>query len=163
MGRMPSEESPKEQAHALAVRAREALPLERSAYQTTGVEAAIGLLAQAVERLTSNSPFIHLHLDEGSEQLERVREMIIGGQGPLRSVAPGKFVISFPDVELDVSEIWPDGAPENPTPEDVIAVMKEQECAHPTNVAVQWLLIDRLYVRAAADENGDEEVEWDGT
>lgn len=158
---MPSEESPKEQAHALAVRARAALPQrELAAVQPTGVEQSILLLAKAVERLTDDSPHLIVDLDEyGPEQLEQVRAMIFGP----REDSSSKFVVSFPDVELDVSDIWPDGAPENPTPEDVIAVMKEQEYAHPTNVAVEWLLIESLYVRADDDEEGVGEVEWDGT
>lgn len=38
---------------------------------------------------------------------------------------------------LDVDEIWPDGdAPENPTREDVIAVIKQ--CGGPKNVIPDW-------------------------
>lgn len=37
----------------------------------------------------------------------------------------GMFTISFPDTHLSVADVWPDGdAPENPTPEDVAAVMR---------------------------------------
>lgn len=134
------------------------------------VRRSIRTLAAAIVRSVDSSPIptpFVLHpedtLDEyGPGQLEALRDQVIGGQGPLRQRSH-KFVVSFPDVELEASDIWPDGAPENPTPEDVIAVMKEQEYAHPTNVAVEWLLIESLYVRADEDEEGVGEVEWDGT
>ncbi len=75
-----------------------------------------------------------------------------------------KFVISFPDVELSIDEIWPidKSAPDDPTPEDVIDVMKESvDVPHPGVVASEWNLIERLSVRHNGDEEGNAEVEWD--
>jgi len=165
---MPSEESRQEQALALARRAREALPPELAAHLSNGVEAAVSLLAQAVERLADDSPGFILDLDEyGPGQLEALRAKITGQPAPdadtLPAVSATKFVISFSDIELDLDDIWPDGAPENPTPEDVIAVMEEAEYAHPMHVIREWLLIESLFVRAAEDEDGEGEVEWDGS
>ena len=164
---MPSEESRQEQALALARRAREALPPELAAHLSNGVEAAVSLLAQAVERLADDSPGFILDLDEyGPGQLEALRAKITGQPAPEVDTLPTvatKFVISFPDVELEASDIWPDGAPENPTPEDVIAVMEEAEYAHPMHVIREWLLIEGLFVRDAEDEDGEGEVEWDGS
>ena len=76
-----------------------------------------------------------------------------------------KFVISFPDVELSIDEIWPiDGfVPDDPTPEDVIDAMRESEDhALPTTVANKWNLIESLRVRYAGDEDGLMADEWDG-
>lgn len=167
---MPAEESRQEQAHALAVRAREALPQrELAALQPTGVEAAISLLAQAIERLTDDSPHFVLDLEDldeyGPGQLEALRALreTIGGQSPIRR-ASRKFVVSFADVELDASDIWDeDEMPENPTPADVIEVMRSGEHSGPLSVACDWVLIESLYVRSGADADADEEVEWDGT
>jgi hypothetical protein len=119
------------------------------------VEAAISLLAQAVERLADDNPHSYFipDLDE-SGQLEVLRGLIG------RRKEGRKFVISFADVELNEDDIWPDGAPENPTPEDVIDVMKENECAHPMNVVAEWLLVLSLFVTTTG---GDDTVEWDGT
>ena len=165
---MPSEESRQEQAHALAVRAREALPQREGSalLPESGVDAAISLLAQAIERLTDDSPHFILDLDEyGPGQLEALRLKVTGQESPEADTLPpvaSKFVISFSDIELDLEDIWPDGAPENPTPEDVIEVMREAEYACPMQVIREWLLIESLYVRAADDEEGEGEVEWDG-
>jgi hypothetical protein len=74
-------------------------------------------------------------------------------------------VISFPDVELSIDEIWPiDGfVPDDPTPEDVIDAMRESEDhALPTTVANKWNLIESLRVRYAGDEDGLMADEWDG-
>lgn len=87
----------------------------------------------------------------------------IGGQSPIRR-ASRKFVVSFADVELDASDIWDeDEMPENPTPADVIEVMRSGEHSGPLSVACDWVLIESLYVRSGADADADEEVEWDGT
>jgi hypothetical protein len=40
--------------------------------------------------------------------------------------------------------------------------MREAEYACPMQVIREWLLIESLYVRAADDEEGEGEVEWDG-
>lgn len=154
---MPLEESKQEQAHALAVRAREALPQrELSAHQTSGTDIAIDLLAQAIERLTGPDVFAAV-LDLEPEQLRALRASISGDS------SEPKFVVSFPDVELSLSDIWDEGeAPENPTPDDVIQVMRDEDTSL-FDVARKWLLVENLYVRADSDTEGDEEVEWDGT
>lgn len=151
---IPIEDHPPEQARALAVRAREALPL---ALRPTGVEAAVGLLAQAIERLTDDIPHFALNSDEyGPGQLEALRGPISG-----RKEDRKYFVISFADVVLGEEDIWPNEAavPENPTPEDVIRVMKENGC-DPMSIAAEWLLVESLFVSTVGD---DDMVEWDGT
>jgi hypothetical protein len=76
---------------------------------------------------------------------------------------PKKFVISFPDVELTIDDIWPDGdAPDDPTPEGVIEAMKETDI-RASKVTKQWDLIESLTVRYGGDEDGHFEVKWDGS
>lgn len=155
---MPSEESRQEQAHALAVRAREALPQrEAAALLPTGVEGAVDLLARAIECLTSDNLLAGLDL-RGLDLSQFHRR----GEPCLPS--PNSFVISFPDIELPVSEIWPEGnAPEHPTPEDVIEVMRSDDGAHPLSIIRDWLLIESLFIRDSRDKEAEREVEWDGT
>ncbi len=154
-----SEESRQEQALALARRAREALPPELAAHLATGVEAAVSLLAQAVERLADDSPGFKLDLDEyGPGQLEQIRERIFGSQP--QSDTEAKFIISFPAVELSASDIWNrDEIPEYPTPADVIERMDEMS-GNVLGTVVDWDLVDSLSVRDANDATGDGEIEW---
>lgn len=164
----------------LTIEARQAL---REAYvpqvghRHTVVESALikalSKLIHAVERSVQTGPApLVFHMPEEPETkgdeppLEELYASIMGRiEEPTGNTSQRKFVISFPDMELAVDEIWPEGdAPENPTPLDVIEVMKETEYAHPTTVAAAWLLIDSLSVRYNLDKDGDDqEVEWDGT
>lgn len=67
--------------------------------------------------------------------------------------AEGVFKISFPSMNLSVSEIWPEGdAPEHPTAEDVIDRMKDE--GTPGRIAADWLLVDGLYVNGIQWEVG---------
>jgi hypothetical protein len=121
-------------------------------------------LIKAVEVASASSPLVVPVIDlEEARTLDDIYERITGtAKGPQQGGR--KFVISFPEVELGVDEIWPNGdAPENPTPDDVIAVMRETERAHPMTVTHEWRLIDTLYVRHHTDTNADMEVEWDGS
>lgn len=64
----------------------------------------------------------------------------------------GTFTISFPDTHLSVADVWPDGdAPENPTPEDVAAVMRAHGGFHGVisgwNVLPSYLEVDGVVVR----------------
>lgn len=133
---------------------------------------AVAILIQAVEAGVEETPHVPtFELPEpetlGLPSLEELYASVRGATGGPQTtsiVHNSKFTISFPDVDLSLNDIWPNGgAPENPTPEDVIEVMKETECARPSAVSSAWGLIDTLYVRHYADENGDMGVEWDGT
>jgi hypothetical protein len=157
----------------LAIEARQAL---REAYvpeighrHTSTEKALIKALAKlihAVERSVDHSykPFTFCPEAEAEEEkdLDRLYASITSRLDS--NTSERKFVISFPPMELTVEEIWPDGnAPENPTPDDVVAAMKEVQYAHPARVASEWLLIDKLTVRYKLDVDGDDmEVEWDG-
>lgn len=164
---MPSEESSQEQAARYIGEARDVirglLRVEPDGMERHVIE-AITKVANAVDVLVSPGFSLDLSgfrdLDEyGPGQLEALRN-IIGADGPLRKKKGRTFVVSFADVELSVEDIWPNGdAPEEPTPEDVIEVMKEGEYAHPTGVATEWLLIESLFVTTTDD---DHTVEWDG-
>lgn len=129
-------------------------------------------LCTAVERLMKPTGSLSGYdpLDEyDPSQLEQIR-LDLGFPGrksqslPSETEGSERFVISFPDIELDVMEIWPEGdAPEHPTPTDVINVMRQEEHACPRNIIHNWLLVESLFVRADYDEEGVREVEWDGT
>jgi hypothetical protein len=55
------------------------------------------------------------------------------------------FTISFPSITLSVSDIWPDGdAPDDPTAEDVAALM--EKCGGLHGVLYDWCLLDELEV-----------------
>ena len=137
-------------------------------------------LATAIDKLinetlifnSKETPVVDLQLDTyGPKQLEDLYESITKRTSGLdyldgQSSTPGqrKFVISFPDVELSIREIWPEGdAPDYPTPEDVVEVMKVSRCATPDHIVKEWELLQSLYVRDSDDENGITEVEWDGS
>jgi hypothetical protein len=129
-----------------------------------GLVQVVAILIQAVEVGVSEPPHISTFAATTDETraLEEIYASIQGGTPAPQTAS--RFTISFPDVDLTLEDIWPNGdAPESPTPEDVIEVMKETEYAHPMTVTSAWRLIDTLYVRHCADMNGDMEVEWDGT
>jgi len=94
-------------------------------------------------------------LDEyGPEQLEALYNSITDRTGQC------KFIVSFPDVELSIEDIWPDGdAPEDPTPGDVLARMK-LDCLFPIDLANEWSMIDNLQVIDAKNRCG---VIWEET
>jgi hypothetical protein len=69
------------------------------------------------------------------------------------------FAIKFPAVVLSEDDIWPEGdGPAHPLPEDVLERMKEENCATPASIAVEWLLIDNLQI---VDEEGMCGVTWE--
>lgn len=170
---MPIAEGQQEHAvQQLTIEARQAL---RGAYMgetrigsvLSPVEKALveacAKLIRAVEVASGDNPVIPVVDLEGVGTLDDIYERITG-KAPEPQRVTRKFVISFPEVELGVDEIWPNGdAPENPTPDDVIEVMKETHRAHPMTVTHEWRLIDTLYVRHHTDTNADMEVEWDGS
>jgi hypothetical protein len=127
---------------------------------------AMAILIKAVEAGGENTPppavQDELPANDITRSLEDIYRNLTGGD----TVASHgtKFVISFPEVTLGLDEIWPNGdAPDHPSPEDVIEVMRATKIgrAHPTTVAHEWKLIDTLYVRYHGDENSDME-EWNG-
>lgn len=162
---MPSEESHVERALSLVAEAREPIRALVGIGDVNGLSGAernvlvaLQRLADAIECAVDPSPI--LHLDLGADQLHRIRNTI-RGESP-------KFVVSFPDVELDVSDIWDDGtAPVHPTPEHVVEVMREalseDEPGSLQSVLRDWVLVESLFVREAHDEDAAGEVEWDGT
>jgi hypothetical protein len=98
----------------------------------------------------------------GPEQLEKLYDSIMDRTGQTPTSEQRKFLISFPDVELSVDEVWPDGdAPEDPTPGDVIEQMRGYGGV--TRVISAWQLIESLAVGYRGNENGYMEVEWDGS
>lgn len=126
--------------------------------------AAVSKLMQAVELLDSPRQVSRLFPEQTEPPdpvaLEELYAQVTNGPTPTQQ---RKFVISFPEVTLGLEDIWPNGdAPEHPSPEDVIAVMRETERAHPTTVTTEWKLVDTLYVRYHGDDDGDMEVEWNG-
>jgi len=57
-----------------------------------------------------------------------------------RAIGTPNFSVIFPEVQLTVEEIWPDGnAPENPTAEDVVAQMRATGSV--SNVMSEWGLM----------------------
>lgn len=147
---MTMEESQVERdVKALVEQARAALPQrELMAMMPSGPEGAILHLANAITRIVDSSVEANPHVPVFRYRLDRSDEP--------------KFVISFPSVELSADEIWPEGdAPENPTPTDVIEVMRQQEFAHPMSVIAEWLLIESLRVQRAYDDLTS--VVWDGS
>jgi hypothetical protein len=176
---MPLEESARERAvKDLVGQARRALPVREANTPLSTVvqtEIAIHVLADAIERSVDSSigqapiAFVQnerLEVQEyGPEQLQALYDGITDRTG--QSPRPGgrKFVISFPDIELSIGEIWPDGceAPEDPTPEDVVEVMKASHGIGVRGVISEWLLIESLAVKYRGDEDGETAVEWDGS
>lgn len=170
----PMEETPTTiDTKRLVIEARQALReayMPESGCPLTPVETALikalSKLAHAVERSVDHSckPFTFCPEAEAEEakDLDRLYASITSRLDS--GTTERKFVIAFPPMELTVEEIWPGGdAPENPTPDDVVAAMKEVQYAHPARVAFEWLLIDKLSVRYKLDVDGDDmEVEWDG-
>lgn len=58
---------------------------------------------------------------------------------------PKVFNLSLGEVQLSVSDIWPDGdAPENPTPQDVADLIAK--CGGVRAVLSEWNLIDEIVV-----------------
>jgi hypothetical protein len=153
------EESPKERALALAKRAKTALPLEEMAALPTGEQAAIRMLASAIELLTDDPLNALLRVDLGESGLAQLENLRASAAAVVAS-GERKFVVSFPDVELTLDQVWPDrDAPENPTPQDVIEQMRS--CTRSVQgIASEWCLIESLYVGYDDDELS--EVEWDG-
>lgn len=168
MPAMPIAEGQQEHAvQQLTIEARQAL---RGAYSETRIGGALSpvekalvetcsKLIKAVEVSSASNPLVPALDLEGARTLDAIYERVTGtAKEPQR-----KFVISFPEVELGVDDIWPDGdAPDDPTPEDVIDVMRRAHRAHPMTVTHEWRLIDTLYVRHHNDTNADMEVEWNG-
>jgi hypothetical protein len=173
---VPLEESAKERAvKDLVGQARHVLPVRESSvpiYSLPQTERALHLLADAIERLVDSSivqtPIAFCHSDKldlsTPDQIEALYDSITDRTGQSPS-GRKKFVISFPDVELSISDIWSaDATPDDPTPEDVIEAMQEsEEYAQPAVVAHEWNLIESLKVRCRTDEAGTLEVEWDGS
>lgn len=131
-----------------------------------GLIQAVAILIQAVEASVKEAPYVStltvpdIATPEEMSSLESLYEIVREAADTSQTT----FTISFPDMDLALEDIWPNGdAPDNPTPEDVIEVMKETKYAHPMTVAKEWELIETLSVRRYADKNGDMEVEWDGT
>lgn len=174
---MPSEESSQEQAARYIGEARDVirglLRVEPDGMERHVIE-AITKVANAVDVLVSPDFSLDLSgfrdLDEyGPGQLEALRDSLFGPRDdPDTPLADTKFVVSFPDVELTVDEVWPpingEAPPEHPTPQDVVEEMKNYtKYSSPGMVAIEWLLLERLSVRDANDATGDGQVEWDGT
>lgn len=171
------EESPKARAtKELVLEARRALRdayvPEESGQVLSSVERALMLtcskLCKAVEQRVDDSALPLTILQPEPESLEEIHARVTGYQNPPTETATDhdpRFVISFPEVELSLREIWPDGdAPENPTAEDVIEAMRGSDgVGHPMTVSSGWRLIDTLYIREHDDTDGEQEVEWDGT
>jgi hypothetical protein len=58
---------------------------------------------------------------------------------------PAFTVVVDGDFPLEIDQIWPDGdTPENPTPEDVAAVMRK--CGGRLSVLLDWSLEPRVLV-----------------
>lgn len=67
------------------------------------------------------------------------------------------FVRVEADVALTLSEVWPDGNwPDNPTAEDVKAVMEADGPRH--HVLDDWGVLDGLTVHVAVDRGAEVEV-----
>jgi hypothetical protein len=156
----------------LTTEARQAL---REAYvpevgrRLTTVESALinsmSKLIHAVERSVQEGYVVPTFTapTESDEQypLDELCASIMGGTEPTGNTSQRKFVISFPDVELSVNEVWPDDdAPEDPTPTDVIEQMRGSNGVDVLGIASSWSLIESLSVRYPDEE--ESEVEWDG-
>jgi len=61
-------------------------------------------------------------------------------------------------VELTEAEVWPDGAPDDWTIDDVRQAMEAQ--GRPRTVLNDWNLLDDLQVRITDDEDGDSTEVW---
>jgi len=156
----------------IVAKARHAIPTTQPA-----VSSAVYYLATAIDKLVNETlvpafnTFNKVNLDTedldefGPGQLEELYAKISGQEAP-NDTSEGNtdktaFIVSFPEIELTIKDIWPDGdAPDNPTPEDVIEAMKGASDPTPRNVAFDWMLIDHLFVQRA---DGGSEVEWDGS
>lgn len=167
---MGSLDEPDTVAKSKIIAARQAL---RNAYGPTSefsrVEKAllesVASLIQAVEAIDNPQHAMSFSSSEHevsneAQELEAIYANVRGSTDLATSHSP-KFVISFPDVELSLEEIWPnDDAPDLPAPEDVIKVMQQMHSL-PVMLAAEWLLIDSLNVRRQ-DEEPNGGMKWDG-
>ena len=151
---------------SLAIEARQAL---RQSYMSNDSFAGLSMVEkghmEAIAKLIGAIEFIGNGGFDRERQSETVVDHLEDIYANITAAQPTgrRFVISLPEGTLSLDDIWPEGdAPENPSPEDVIEVMREAEEAYPGTVAQAWKLIDTLYVRYHGDDNGDMEIEWNG-
>jgi hypothetical protein len=103
-----------------------------------GTESALVYLIRAVKTLVNPTPILFFDLLTGTRvDIDRLYDEVKKEK---------KFVVSFPDVELSIEDIWPDGdAPEEPATEDVLRQMHE-EGVNVLDVIAGWHLLDTLAV-----------------
>jgi len=171
--RVPLEEAAKiSQVKELVGNARMALPKRDTTiplWTLPQTERAIHFLADALERLVDDSPVFAVPAPQFSPmpplepaELEELYDSITERTGDSPTPGQRKFVVSFPDMELSIGEIWPDGdAPEDPTPIDVIEQMRGSHGVGVMGIVSEWLLIDQLSVSYRGEK--ESEVEWDGS
>jgi hypothetical protein len=171
--RVPLEEATKvTEVKQLVGNARMALPKRDATVSVSTLpptERAIHFLADALERLVDDSsafavPTLQFNSMPSLEpaEIEKLYDRITERTGDSPTPGQRKFVISFPEIELSVGEVWPNGdAPDEPTPADVIEQMRDSNGMGVMGVVSEWLLIENLFVKYRGDE--ESEVEWDGS
>jgi len=151
---MPMEESPERQQRT---RVREIVERGRDAIgkvNDVDVRVALFALANAIEEANHEPPSaMTLELTPGALDVLRQR---------IDAAGERTFVISFPEIELNLDDIWDEGeAPDEPTAKDVLRAMRATDPSSAINVVTDWNLVEEIYVRRS-DESEDEAVVFDG-
>ncbi len=151
---MPAEESAREQlVKRLISESRQRLAEPGSVYPADNGSTLHTVLSQILSALEASVDSSPVPEFVPAFDLSELEARLVGRAiKEARGESEQSFIISFPSIELTVSEIWPEGdAPENPTRDDVLAVMQEPG-ATPISIAWSWELIDTLYVEAEEDD-----------
>lgn len=155
-----SEQSKEEQALELVQKAKDAMPQEEMARFPEGVNLAVRELIRAVEVLLTPHHLLHLDLDPSLKGLfEKTGSLDIEELATrIQRAGETRFIVSFPEVELAVTDIWPDGTPpDDPTAEDVARVMRGESV---NQVIRDWNLVDELSIRRS---DQTDEIVFDGS
>lgn len=159
---MPMEESYKDRVKDLVIEARQALRdtyMQETSLLEKSLVTVVSKLIKSIDILNDPTK-IFFDLDEyGNQALDEIFGKVPIPNDDEVSKVDRQFAISFPDVVLNESEIWPDGdAPDHPTPDDVIEQM--EQTGSPATVAKDWLLIEKLEVKRINNFGRDEVSEY---
>jgi hypothetical protein len=146
------EESPLEQQRASVKRLANQAGVLANEIEDTRTREALTVLISGVSEL-AGEPSSMLHFELSPSALETLSARI-------EAAGEKRFIISFPEVELSITDIWHEEAPDDPTAEDVAEVMREQEHSSPNTIVSEWCLLDEIHIRRS--DRQDEPVVFDG-